>query len=345
MIIYDVGASRNKRTVDLFIWLCHYSVNRFGAGFFNAYSLWRGNHHIISKIIRRYLSPVWEITNVFLVFFFVGIVGFFPETANYYGRILLVPASVALILLAIRGSYYAFESYGSLRGHKGYALAYGVSGLLLPAAFSVVLTISEGGFIKETATNIELDYMALLKSPLSWAIVILSVVAVLFISSVFLTWYSDYAGDLRARELMRKYALIWAGPMLISAVGIIVELRRTENWHYDNMVNFAWMFFLSALVFLVTVWLLYKRKRFGLSVILLFIQFALAFFAYGISHYPYLLYPYLSIEDSVTSQAMGISLVIVFVFGLALLIPSLYLVFKFFILDKRYVSGEKETHI
>lgn len=317
----------------------------FGAGFFNAYSLWRGNTHILSKIIKRYLSPVWEITNVFLVFFFVGIVGFFPETANYYGTVLLVPGSIALMLLAIRGSYYAFESYGTLGGHKGYALAYGVSGLLIPAAFSVILTISEGGFIKETATGLQLDYMALLTSPLAWAIVVLAIVAVLYISAVFLTWYAHYAGDNSASELMRKYALIWAGPMILSAIGIIVELRRTENWHFDNMVKWSWMFTISAVFFVITVWLLYSRKRYGTVVILLIVQFAFAFYAYGISHYPYLLYPYLSIEDSVTSTAMGIALVIVFVLGLALLIPSLYLVFKFFILDKRYVSGEKETHV
>lgn len=317
----------------------------FGAGFFNAYSLWRGNNEKLSRIIKRYLSPVWEITNVFLVFFFVGMIGFFPETASYYGTVLLVPASIALMLLAIRGSYYAFEAYGTTRGHKGYAWTYGISGLLIPAAFSVVLTISEGGFIRETATGLQLDYVALLTSPLSWAIVVLSVVAVLYISAVFLTWYADYAGEREASELMRKYALIWAGPMIMSAFGIIIELRRTDNWHFDNMLGWSWLFSLSAIVFIITVWLLAKRKRYGTAVILLIVQFALAFFAYGISHYPYLLYPYLSIEESVTSTAMGIALVIVFVLGLALLIPALYLVFKFFILDKAYASGENETHV
>lgn len=317
----------------------------FGAGFFNAWSLWRGNNQVLSKIIKRYLSPVWEITNVFLVFFFVGIIGFFPETATYYGTVLLVPASIALMLLAIRGSYYAFESYGSLNGHKGYAFVYGVSGLLIPAAFSVVLTISEGGFITQTGDKLQLDYMALLTSPLAWAIVVLSIVAVLYISAVFLTWYASYAGNKAASDQMRTYALIWTAPMMISAVGIIIELRRIGNWHFDNMVNLTWMFGLSALVFFVTTWLIYSRKRYGTAVILLIVQFALAFFAYGISHYPYLLYPFLSIEDSVTSTSMGIALVIVFVLGLALLIPSLYLVFKFFILDKSYASGEKETHV
>ena len=80
-----------------------------------------------------------------------------------------------------------------------------MSGLLIPAAFSVVLTISEGGFIEETAHGLELDYLALLTSPLSWAIVVLSIVAVLFISSVFLNFldvkchqaYDDYQNIFR----------------------------------------------------------------------------------------------------------------------------------------------------
>lgn len=317
----------------------------FGAGFFNAYSLVRGNDHILSKIIKRYLSPVWEITNVFLVFFFVGIVGFFPQTAYYYGTILLVPASVALILLSIRGSYYAFESYSGLRGHKGYALAYGISGLFIPAALSVILTISEGGFVKMLGDGPQLDYKALLTSPLSWSIVVLSIVAVLYISAVFLTWYAQKAGDQKASDLMRKYALIWAFPLLASALGIIIELKSLGNWHYVQMIDLSWLFAISGVLFLATVWLLWAKVKYGLAVILLIAQFAVAFFAYGISHYPYLLYPYLTIHDSFTNEAMATALVVAFVAGLVLLIPSLYLVFKLFVFNKGYVSGEDETHV
>lgn len=317
----------------------------FGAGFFNAYSLMRGNDHIVSNIIKRYLSPVWEITNVFLVFFFVGIVGFFPQTAYYYGTILLVPASVALILLAIRGSYYAFESYSGMSGHKGYALAYGVSGLFIPAAFSVILTISEGGFVTMQGDQPVLDYKALLTSPLSWSIVVLSIIAVLYISAVFLTWYAQKAGDHKACELMRKYALIWAVPLIVSALGIIIEIKSLGNWHYVQMVDLSWLFALSGIVFLATVWLLWAKVKYGLAVILLIFQFAIAFFAYGISHYPYLLYPYLTIHDSFTNEAMAIALVVAFVAGLVLLVPSLYLVFKLFVFNKDYVSGKEETHV
>ncbi|MCG3086432.1 cytochrome d ubiquinol oxidase subunit II [Sporosarcina cyprini] len=318
----------------------------FGAGFFNAYSLLTGKNHILTNVIKRYLSPVWEITNVFLVFFFVGVVGFFPKTAFYYGTVLLIPVSVSLILLSIRGSYYAFESYGSKKGyHKGYALAYGIAGLLIPASLSVVFTISEGGFVSLIEGQPVLDYDALFKSPLTWAIVVLSVMAVLYISAVFLTWYARKANDSRASDLMRKYALIWAGPLMISAVGIIVELKRNTTQHYERMVDVWWLFAISAGLFLVTVLLLWMKRKYGLAVWLLILQFALAFFAYGISHYPYLLYPHLTIYDSFTNEAMAISLVVAFIAGLCLLVPSLYLVMKLFLFDKEYVAGKQDEHV
>ena len=328
--------------IFLFGYLIVASID-FGAGFFNAYSLLTGRQHILTNVIQRYLSPVWEVTNVFLVFFFVGIIGFFPKTAFYYGTTLLVPASIALILLAIRGSYYAFETYGS-RGHKGYSFMYGLAGLFIPAALSIVLTISEGGFIQMVDGFPSLDYHALFTSPLTWAIVVLSLSAVLYISAVFLTWYANKARDPDATKLMRKYALIWALPTIITAAGIMVELRTHNPEHYNNMMDIWWAFGLSFLLFLGTVWLLVKKRSYGLAFGLLGGQFLIAFFAYGFTHRPYLLYPYLTIYDSFTNEAMAIALIIAFIAGLALLIPSLYLLLRLFLFNKDYVRGKKDNH-
>jgi len=315
----------------------------FGAGFFNAYSTLTGRQHILTNIIQRYLSPVWEVTNVFLVFFFVGIIGFFPKTAFYYGTTLLVPVSIGIILLAIRGSYYAFETYGA-RGHKGYSFMYGLAGILIPASLSIVLTISEGGFIDMVNGNPVLDYWKLFTSPLTWAIVVLSIAATLYISAVFLTWYANKARDAEATNMIRKYALIWALPTIITAGGIIVELRNHNPEHYSNIQNFWPMFLISFLMFIGTLWLIWKRSNYGLAFLLLVGQFAFAFFGYGASHYPYLLYPYLTIYDSFTNPAMAISLIVVFIMGLGLLIPSLYLLMRLFLFDKDYVRGKGDYH-
>ena len=315
----------------------------FGAGFFNAYSAFAGKQHILTKVIQRYLSPVWEVTNVFLVFFFVGMVGFFPKTAFYYGTTLLVPVSIAIILLGIRGSYYAFETYGS-SGHKGYAFMYGAAGLLIPASLSIVLTISEGGFVSMVNGNPVLDYWILFRSPLTWSIVFLSIASVLYISAVFLTWYANKAGDLEATQLMRKYALIWALPTIITAGGIIFELALHNREHFDRILDLWWVFGLSFILFVGTVWLIWKQRYYGRAFGLLAGQFALAFYGYGISHFPYLLYPYLTIYDSFTNPAMAISLIVAFIAGLGLLIPSLYLLLRLFLFDKDYVKGKSNYH-
>lgn len=315
----------------------------FGAGFFNAYSLLNGKNHIITDIISRYLSPVWEVTNVFLVFFFVGIVGFFPQTAYYFGTVLLVPVSISIVLLCIRGSYYAFSAYSPGK-NTSYALTYGIAGLLIPASFSVVFAISSGSFIEMKDGAPTLDYWKLYTSPFAWSIVVLSIVAVLYISAVFLTWYADKARDKEATKLMRKYALVWAAPLMIAAGGIIYELNFFNKELFARMIMMWPMFAASGILFVVTVYLVWQGKHYGAAVITLISQFALAFFAYGIAHYPYLLYPHLTIYDSFTNKAMAIALVVAFVLGLLLLIPSLYLLMKLFLFNKDYVRGEEDHH-
>ena len=49
------------------------------------------------------------------------------------------------------------------------------------------------------------------------------------------------------------------------------------------------------------------------------------------SKLPYILYPYIKISDSVNSS-MGLALTIVFILGLLLLLPSLILLLRLFVL-------------
>ncbi|MBJ6360009.1 cytochrome d ubiquinol oxidase subunit II [Paenibacillus sp. GCM10012307] len=313
----------------------------FGAGFYAYYGRVIGIDTVIGPVISRYLSPVWEVTNVFLVFFFVGIVGFFPETAYYYGTALLIPGSIALILLAIRGSFYAFANYGAPKSNL-YLLAYGATGLFIPAALSTVFTISEGGFLTVGDGSVSLLMEELFFSDYSWAVVFLAVSSVLFISSTFLTYYASYAGDKQALEWLRTFA-IWGGvPTIISSLFVFIALRNHNREHFQHTLNVWWMFALSLVSFIIAIWLIWHRKKYGTAFILVMLQFAFAFFGYGISHLPYLLYPYLTLSSSVTNPVMGRALVIAFIAGLALLIPALTLLLRLFLFNASYVKGETQ---
>jgi cytochrome d ubiquinol oxidase subunit II len=311
----------------------------FGAGFFAYYGKVIGIDAVISPVISRYLSPVWEVTNVFLVFFFVGIVGFFPETAYYYGTALLIPGSIALVLLAIRGSFYAFANYGAKK-NNAYLLAYGATGLFIPAALSTVFTISEGGFLSVHGKTVTFMTGELFFSTYSWAVVLLAISSVLFISSTFLTYYAARAEDRKAFEWLRSLAL-WAGvPTIISSLFVFIALRNHNREHFQKALEVWWMFGLSLVSFMIAIWLIGRRKNYGVAFIMVMLQFLFAFFGYGFSHLPYLLYPYLTLSSSVTNLAMGRALVISFMAGLVLLIPALILLLRLFLFNAQYVKGE-----
>ncbi|MGE6258586.1 cytochrome d ubiquinol oxidase subunit II [Heyndrickxia sporothermodurans] len=312
----------------------------FGAGYFAFYAKISKRDHIINGLISRYLSPVWEVTNVFFVFFFVGIVGFFPDTAYYFGNALLIPGSIALILLAIRGSFYAFGNYGS-KDNGAYLFLYGATGLLIPAALSTALTISEGGFLKEEGNNVVFLAKELFTSFYSWSVVFLSIVSVLFISAAFLTYYANRAADIEAREILRKFALFWSPPTILASFLVFISLNLHNSTHFNHALDLWWMFLLSFIFFLIATYLIFKRKNFGFAFISVMLQFFFAFFGYGASHLPYILYPFITIHTSVTNTAMGSALVIAFIAGVVLLIPSLILLMRLFLFNADYVKGEK----
>lgn len=312
----------------------------FGAGFFAFYERLKGKEHTLNVLISRYLSPVWEVTNVFFVFFFVGLVGFFPDTAYYYGTALLLPGSIAIILLAIRGSFYAFGNYGS-KDNIVYLFLYGATGLLIPASLSTALTISEGGFLEEQGDKVIFLAKELFTSPYSWSVVALSIVSVLFISATFLTYYANRAGDMDSREELRTFSLFWSAPTILASLLVFVSLREHNAEHFAKAIDIWWMFGLSLLCFFGASLMIYMRKNFGTAFILVMLQFFFAFFGYGASHLPYILKPFITIETSVTNPTMGMALVIVFIAGLLLLIPSLYLLMRLFLFDADYIKGKK----
>ncbi|WP_176555792.1 cytochrome d ubiquinol oxidase subunit II [Virgibacillus ndiopensis] len=312
----------------------------FGAGFFAFYAKMTKKDHIINQLISRYLSPVWEVTNVFFVFFFVGLVGFFPDAAYYYGSALLVPGSIAIVLLAIRGSFYAFENYGSKKSNL-YMFLYGATGLLIPASLSIALTLSEGGFIVEKNGEVSLLLNALLTSPYSWSVVFLAIVSVLYISSTFLTFYAARADDKPALKLVKNYALFWSVPTIIASLTTFIALSQHNPRHYNEMMELWSMFGLSVGFFMIAMWLIFQGKYYGLAFISVMLQFFFAFFGYGWAHLPYLLDPYITIYENATHESMGIALIIAFIAGLCLLVPSLLLLMKMFLFDADYVKGEK----
>ena len=219
---------------------------------------------------------------------------------------------------------------------------YGATGLLIPASLSTILTIAEGGYIKETSSGVHLEWMTLLLSPYAWAVVFLAIISVLYISSGFLTYYANKAKDTEAYHLLRQWFLIWALPMIIICQFVFLSLRQHNERHFTNAIeNYWWLFALSMVFFIIAVVLIYLKKAHGFAFTMILLQFGTAFFGYGLSKLPYILEPYINIDKAVVNEQMALMLVIAFILGLLLLVPSLILLLRLFIFDADYVKGKK----
>ena len=85
----------------------------------------------VMHLVRAYVTPVWETTNVFLVFAIISFAALFPAATPVWGTALIVPFLVFLIVVAARivGMLYVFYRNGERRSMKALLL---VADLLAP---------------------------------------------------------------------------------------------------------------------------------------------------------------------------------------------------------------------
>lgn len=269
----------------------------FGAGFYTYYGKWQRKERRLVTLISGYLSPIWEVANLLLILFIVGMITLYPSMSYYYGTTFIVPGGVAMFLVMLRSSYYAFENYGA-KDSRVYMFVYGVTGLLIPAAFSTAFVLSEGGFIVEENGEIDFHKWELFTSGFSWSIVMYAIINVLFLSACFLTSYAKMTNDRESFEILRKFALFWSIPYLLSGILIFINLKSRNVTHFNQLLDIWWLVAVAFICFIIGISCIYFRKHLKLSFIMILSQLFCYFVSYGISHLPYIVYPYVSMNDN-----------------------------------------------
>lgn len=225
--------------------------------------------------------------------------------------------------------YAAIQRYSS-----PFWIIYGMIGLVIP----VLLAISEGDFFTIQNGRLTLLLNDLLTSPFSWSVILLAVVSILFISASFLTYYARRIKDVRAEAMLRVYTLMWSLPAILASVIVFFMLKLHNRLHFIDMLTVMWVFPLSFLAFLVAVYLVYKKKAYGVSFFLITIQYGLAFFGYAVSHYPYVLYPYVTVYDGKISPSFILTTLCVG--ALFLLLPVLYAARQLFLFHHKCTRSQ-----
>ncbi|MDI3257950.1 MAG: cytochrome d ubiquinol oxidase subunit II [Kyrpidia sp.] len=222
ILVYAVGASFD-----------------FGSGFWGWWESRRG-HRQGQWVAERYVSPLWEVTNVFLVLIPVALIGFFPAAAYAYGVLLLVPGSLILILLAIRGTFLVYGHTSQAQRRRTEVIA-AWTGLLIPALLVLVLPVSQGLGVRGAPDRWRLDLAGLLFEPATYGFLGFGLTSELFLSALLLADFARVTGASSAYRRYRRRALILGPIMFALAAGVWALLPPSQIWMQTRLLqNWPW---------------------------------------------------------------------------------------------------------
>jgi cytochrome d ubiquinol oxidase subunit II len=316
----------------------------FGAGFWSMVYMNREKTKA-TNIANRYLSPTWEVTNVFIVAIVVALFSFFPGATFLLGTVLLIPGSIILLLLAIRSAFLVFAHIAK-EYKKALTYISGISGIIIPALLISVLPITHGGFIETVDGVARLRMDQLFTSPHEYAFIGFAISSTLFLSSLLLADYSNVANELEAYQIYRRDALILGPISLLMALFIMLTMKNEAAWLYERMMNYLpWiigsvaMFFVAGIaLFLPSAKHTTVKGRPRLAVVAIVIQYFLASYAYGKAHLPYMIYPDVTIQSGFTHPNTFRALFTSYIVGFVILFPGFVYFWRLFMKDKRYLQ-------
>ncbi|WP_044894874.1 cytochrome d ubiquinol oxidase subunit II [Bacillus alveayuensis] len=316
----------------------------FGAGFWSMFYMNREKTKA-TNIANRYLSPTWEVTNVFIVAIVVALFSLFPGATFLLGTVLLIPGSIILLLLAVRSAFLVFAHIAK-EYKKALTYISGISGLIIPALLISVLPITHGGFIETVDGVARLRMDKLFTSPHEYAFIGFAISSTLFLSSLLLADYSNASNELEAYQVYRRDALILGPISLAMALFIMLTMQTEAAWLYERMMNYLpWiigsiaMFFVAGIaLFLPSAKHTTVRGRPRLAVVAIVVQYFLASYAYGKAHLPYMIYPDVTIQSGFTHPNTFRALFTSYIVGFVILFPGFIYFWRLFMKDKRYLQ-------
>ena len=270
-----------------------------------------------ADFIFKIFSPVWEVNNVFLIFFIVTFYFFFPKAVDFYSGLYFFPAFLALLFLLIRTGSYLFLIFDSKK--IIYYLGFGISSVLA----CIFLSSYYLQFISPVGNSLDLINL----SPINLCFFALAILFSINLAAAFNWIFIKYKNN----ELYPVFHNILrvSSVMIFILYGILTFYEMLNNLDSDYVI----VYIINSLVILGSTIYFVGSKSFHRVQTFLFAAAPIVTTVSTIvlTQYPYFSkYTNISISKSLASHDVLVSLMIVIVLGLAITVPSMFVFYKMF---------------
>jgi len=284
------------------------------------------------RLIGQALGPVWEANHVWLIFLIVGLFTAFPSAFSVLSTALIVPFTLALIGIVLRGAAFMFRGQAddatTLR--RVWGRVFSTASTITPFFFGTAAAAVASGQVRVEAGRVQTDLLAGWTTPFALTIGALALALCAVLAAVNLMIEAQNSNDAELVEAFRRRAIIaGAITLVLDAVAFILSpFQAPLLW--NGMLDHALpLVIATALIGLgAAVSLLLRRYR--LSRALAFTATAFIFASWGLSQIPYLVPVAVTIQNAASPPATLLALLIGTIIGMALLLPSLWLLFHVF---------------
>lgn len=273
----------------------------------------------------RSMAPVWEANHVWLIFVLVICWTAYPEVFGAIFSTLWIPLILACLGIIMRAVGYVA---GGVSMSRTFTWLAALSSLLVPLALGAVIGAIVDGRVPPG--NAEGDLITSWIAPVPVMIGILLVVSSTYLAAVYLAADADRLGEEDLADAFRVRGLI-AGVVAgaIAGLGLLVLSENVSTRFFDGLTSGLGLvaILVSGIAGLLTLTELWRR-RYRTARFLAAAAVAAVVAGWGIAQQPVLL-PGLTIEEAAASSEVIIAVLVAVVLGMALLLPSLYLLYSF----------------
>ena len=263
------------------------------------------------------MGPVWEANHVWLIFMVTGLFTCFPVPFGMLALALYLPFTIALIGIVLRGAAFAFRAHGreAVGGATAWGVVFGAASIIAPVFMGMALAAVVSGSPERWLT------------PFGVLLGLLGASLCAYLAAAYLTVETE------GTELESDFRLRAIGSGLVSGVLAIACLAAAPvaaptlaGALFGRGLPLLVLALLNGPVALGAVWL--SRPRIARIAVAAQVTFVL--WAWAVGQWPYLIPPRVTIDMSAAPAATLTAWLIAVAAGMAVLLPSLYYLFRVF---------------
>ena len=300
----------------------------FGAGFWDLVAGTPDRGRARRELIEHTIGPVWEANHVWLIFVIVITWTAFPPLFAAVASTLWIPLSLVAFGIIARGSAFAFRKVvDEVWRQRLFGAGFAASSVITPFFLGAVAGGIASGRVR--AGLAQGSVITSWVNPMSMSCGVLAIGVCAYLSAVYLTAEARRGGQREMAEYFRRCSLVSGAVVGAVALASLAVAHADAGRLFGALTHRGLALVLTSVVAGVMSLGLVVARRYVLVRVTAAIAAAAVLWAWGYGQYPRLM-PGLSVEQASAAHATLQAVTISSIVGLAVLLPSLALLFTLF---------------